>query len=59
MKMKMKATNPKGPDAGFRRIYRGGSWDDGTDEFFERLTRPPEFFRSYMGFRVVCNGRKG
>ena len=56
--MKMKATNPKGPNTGSRRIYRGGSWDDGTDEFFERLTRPPEFFRSYMGFRVVCRGRK-
>ncbi|MDB4654373.1 formylglycine-generating enzyme family protein [bacterium] len=52
--------NPLGPEAGTRRIFRGGSWRDDPDNCTSsfRLRLPPTSRYCLLGFRVHLQHRK-
>ena len=47
--------DPKGPNSGYSRVYRGGSWDEDAHECrsANRAKRDPQYGYSEVGFRVV------
>jgi formylglycine-generating enzyme required for sulfatase activity len=49
------AIDPSGPQRGYSKVIRGGSWQDGTDILRSafRGGAPPDRARNYIGFRVV------
>lgn len=49
-------TNPRGPVAGMKRIYRGGSWKSrpGNLRTSARNFNLPDYSSNDVGFRVVC-----
>ena len=49
-------TNPRGPAAGMRRIYRGGSWKSrpGNLRTSARNFNLPDYSSNDVGFRVIC-----
>jgi formylglycine-generating enzyme required for sulfatase activity len=50
--------DPKGPDSGPYRVYRGGSWfyDPRFARVANRLRRPPGYRNVYLGLRLVRTG---
>lgn len=50
--------DPKGPDVGWTRVLRGGSWRNRSTmaRAANRYDRNPEFRHNNIGFRVVCDG---
>ena len=50
-------TNPVGPEGGFHRVSRGGSWRSYPDDCRSayRFSRDPLCRNDYLGFRVVCS----
>lgn len=48
--------NPRGPDAGQKRNYRGGSWKSRVSSLraTARHTNMPEYSSNDVGFRVLC-----
>lgn len=48
--------NPKGPLAGTKRIYRGGSWKSRAASLraSARAFNAPEYLSNDVGFRVIC-----
>lgn len=49
--------NIYGPNLGFERVSRGGSWSAYTPFFFagDRYSYDPNECYNYMGFRICCN----
>ncbi|WP_282775259.1 formylglycine-generating enzyme family protein, partial [Phaeodactylibacter xiamenensis] len=49
--------NPKGPDLGTRRVYRGGGWLSGPERcsVFNRDGRSPGIRRNALGFRLAAS----
>jgi formylglycine-generating enzyme required for sulfatase activity len=49
-------TNPRGPAAGMKRIYRGGSWKSrpGNLRTSARNFNLPDYSSNDVGFRVIC-----
>lgn len=56
----MKIVNPKGPNKGSYRVYRGGSWFNTADNLVVsfRLNLSLGYRYIFLGFRIACNGRK-
>lgn len=60
----MKVTDPKGPDAVSIRIFRGGAWycsagvADNLVVSYRYYAHPIRDDNT-IGFRIVCNARKG
>ena len=54
------AIDPQGPESGTRRIFRGGSWRDDSDDCTSsfRLRLPPSSRYCLLGFRVHLQHRK-
>lgn len=54
-------TNPRGPTAGSKRIYRGGSWKSRASSLrtSARAFNLPEYASNDVGFRVVCEVNVG
>ena len=50
-------TNPVGPEGGFHRVSRGGSWRSYPDDCRSayRFSRDPLCRNDSLGFRVVCS----
>jgi len=48
-------TNPKGPDSGSYRIFRGGSWNVFWQvcRVADRYSYPPNFRLNFLGFRLA------
>ncbi len=48
--------NPRGPTAGMKRVYRGGSWKSRFQSLrtTARGTNAPNFSCNDLGFRIVC-----
>ena len=53
-------TNPRGPDKGIYRVYRGGSWSGGTKEcrVSNRSLFEPRDREGYLGFRLATSAPK-
>lgn len=51
--------NPRGPETGSKRIYRGGSWKSRMSSLraTTRNFNLPQFSSNDVGFRVVCESR--
>jgi formylglycine-generating enzyme required for sulfatase activity len=49
-------TNPRGPAAGSKRIYRGGSWKSRASNLrtTARNFNLPDYSSNDVGFRIVC-----
>jgi formylglycine-generating enzyme required for sulfatase activity len=49
-------TNPRGPSAGQKRVYRGGSWKSRASSLrtTARGFNTPDYASNDLGFRVVC-----
>ncbi len=49
-------TNPRGPTAGMKRVYRGGSWKSRFNSLraTARGSNAPNYSCNDLGFRVVC-----
>ena len=50
-------TNPKGPDRGSHRVYRGGSWDNGARYCRSSIrgNDSPDNRSSFLGFRLALS----
>ncbi len=55
------ARNPKGPDAGNNRAFRGGGWIDSTPTVraAQRNGAPPDTKMNWLGFRCARSGAGG
>ena len=51
--------NQTGPDVGFERVSRGGSWSEYTMFLYagDRYSYDPNEFYNYMGFRICCTAQ--
>ncbi|MGV3531788.1 MAG: formylglycine-generating enzyme family protein, partial [Chthoniobacteraceae bacterium] len=49
-------TNPRGPQNGSKRVYRGGSWKSrgGSLRASARAFNDPDYSSNDVGFRIVC-----
>ncbi len=51
----IKQTNPKGPEKGVYRVYRGGCWriDAKSCRVSYRYHNKPDFYSNVLGFRLA------